>query len=117
MYVEFLTQEIRDEMRELTESFEAYMARPIEYDQYESANRHYLREVLALIRNNIKAYVNGEPVGTFHQIVSIDSDFVRKAKERADYFIRVKLATPVEYLGEIAAALAYELDEKQEETK
>lgn len=118
MYVEFLTEEICDEMREMTESFDSYtLLHPMSYDDYCAVHRSYLREVLALIRKNIKTYVNGEAVETFHAEIIVDSETVSKMQDRAEYFIRVKLFKPVEYLGEIAAALAYELNEKQEETK
>nr|DAS32281.1 MAG TPA: hypothetical protein [Caudoviricetes sp.] len=118
MYVEFLKEETAKEIRELTESFDAYtLLHPMSYDDYCAVHRSYLREVLALIRKNIKAYVNGDAVETFHATVIIDSETVSKMQDRAEYFIRVKLFKPVEYLGEIAAALAHELDEKQEATK
>lgn len=118
MYIDFLKKDVSDEIRELTESFDAYtLLHPMSYDDYCAVHRSYLRELLALIRKNIKAYVNGEAVETFHATVIIDSETVSKMQDRAEYFIRVKLFKPVEYLGEIAAALAYELDEKQEETK
>lgn len=118
MYVEFLTQETAKKIREMTVSFDAYtLLHPMSYDDYCAVHRSYLREVLALIRKNIKAYVNGETVETFYAEIIVDYETVSKMKDRAEYFIRVKLFKPVEYLGEIAAALAYELDEKQEETK
>mgnify|MGYP000944660344 CR=1 FL=1 len=114
MYVEFLTQETAKKIREMTVSFDAYtLLHPMRYGDY----RSYLREVLALIRKNIKAYVNGEAVETFYAQIIVDSETVSKMQDRAEYFIRVKLFKPVEYLGEIAAALAHELGEKQEETK
>lgn len=118
MYVEFLTQETAKKIRETTVSFDAYtLLHPMSYDDYCAVHRYYLREVLALIRKNIKAYVNGEAVETFYATVIIDSETVSKMQDRAEYFIRAKLFEPVEYLGEIAAALAHELDEKQGETK
>lgn len=118
MYVDFLTKDVRDRMHELTDSFQAYtISTPMEYDYYELVNRVYLRKVLALIRENIKAYVKGEPVSKFFQEIDIDSDRVTEAENRAKGLLNAKLIKPVEYLGEIAAALAYELNEKQEETK
>lgn len=118
MYVDFLMQDVHDRMRELTDSFLEYQARtPMEYEQYEIVNRVYLRELLALIRENIKAYVKGEPVSKFFQEIDIDSDRVTEAENRAKGLLNARLIKPVEYLGEIAAALAYELNEKQEETK
>lgn len=118
MYVDFLKEETAKKIREMSVSFEAYtLLHPMAYGDYLAVHKSYLREVLALIRENIKAYVSGEAVETFHAEIIIDSGIVSKMQGRAEYFIRVKLFKPVEYLGEIAAALAYELDEKQEETK
>ena len=120
MYVNFLKKDVSDEIRELTESFDAYtLLYPMSYDDYCAVHRSYLREVLALIRKNIKAYVNGEPVGKFSQEIIVDSSHVTEVevKYRPRSFIDVKIFTYIEYLGHIAAALAHELDEKQEETK
>lgn len=112
MYVEFLREETAKKIREMSVSFDAYtLLHPMGYCDYLAVHKSYLREVLALIRENIKAYVNCEAVETFHAEIIIESETVSKMKNRAEYFIRTKLFKPVEYLGEIAAALAYELDE------
>lgn len=108
MYVKYLTSETRQQLTALLCKYQAGELWRIEYAS----------AALELIRAEIKAYVNGKPVEYGAADIDLSpSLIIDKAGERANYLRYARLASEVEYLGEIAAGIAAEIENERSSRK
>lgn len=103
MYVKYLTPETR---QQLTTLLCQYRGEKLGRIEYASA-------ALELIRAEIKAYVSGKPIEDGAADVDLSSPVIDDAKNRAEYLRNGRLASETEYLGEIAAGIAAEIENER----
>lgn len=103
MYVKYLTPETR---QQLTMLLCQYRGEKLGRIEYASA-------ALELIRAEIKAYVSGKPIEDGAADVDLSSPVIDDAKNRAEYLRNGRLASETEYLGEIAAGIAAEIENER----
>lgn len=103
MYVKYLTPETR---QQLTTLLCQYRGEKLGRIEYASA-------ALELIRAEIKAYVSGKPIENDAADIDLSSPVIDDAKNRAEYLRNGRLASETEYLGEIAAGIAIDIDNER----
>lgn len=103
MYVKYLTPETR---QQLTTLLCQYRGEKLGRIEYASA-------ALELIRAEIKAYVSGKPIENGAADIDLSSPVIDDAKNRAEYLRNGRLASETEYLGEIAAGIAIDIDNER----
>lgn len=103
MYVKYLTPETR---QQLTTLLCLYRGEKLGRIEYASA-------ALELIRAEIKAYVSGKPIEDGAADIDLSSPVIDDAYNRADSLRNARLAKETEYLGEIAAGIAIDIDNER----
>lgn len=79
--------------------------------------REYASAALELIRAEIKAYVSGKPIEDGAADIDLSSPVIDSAYCRADSLRNARLARETEYLGEIAAGIAAEIENERSSRK
>ena len=103
MYVKYLTPETR---QQLTTLLCQYRGEKLGRIEYASA-------ALELIRAEIKAYVSGKPIEDGAADIDLSSPVIDDTYNRADSLRNARLAKETEYLGEIAAGIATEIENER----
>lgn len=103
MYVKYLTPETR---QQLTTLLCQYRGEKLGRIEYASA-------ALELIRAKIKEYVSGKPIENDAADIDLSSPVIDDAYNRANSLRNARLANETEYLGEIAAGIAVEIENER----
>lgn len=103
MYVKYLTSETR---QQLTTLLCQYRGEKLGWIEYASA-------ALGLIRVEIRAYVSGKPIEDGAADIDLSSPVIDEAYGRANHLRNARLAKETEYLGEIAAGIAAEIENER----